>query len=159
MDTGTERLLGLLGAGGRANGPVDNATMVLGAAVVAASASIHLHLWLDGYSKITNIGPLFLAQAVTGLVLAALLVWFRRLWTAALGSGFLLATAAGFLVSVNAGFLGFRDTWSAADARVAFWDEIAGVVLLVTAGSLVGAKRLLGDRRATGPRTFAEKRS
>ena len=158
METGTKRVLGLLGAGGRDNALLDNAGMVFGAAAVATSASIHLHLWLDGYSVI-NIGPLFLAQAVTGFVLAALLIWSRRLWTAALGAGYLLATAGGFLVSVNAGFLGFRDTWSAADARVAFWDEIAGAVLLLTTGGLVGAKQLLGLRQATGPRAFAEKRS
>jgi len=43
------------------------AGIVIGAATVAVSAIIHLHLWLQGYKHIHTIGPLFLAQAVGGM--------------------------------------------------------------------------------------------
>ena len=41
-----------------------------GAAFLVWSAVIHLMLWDDGYSGISIIGPLFLAQGIGSIVLA-----------------------------------------------------------------------------------------
>ena len=48
-----------------------------GAVLIVVSAVIHLHLWATGYSSISVIGPLFLAQGVAGILLAVALGVFR----------------------------------------------------------------------------------
>jgi len=106
---------------------------VLGAAAVAMSASVHLHLWVDGYSGIATIGPLFLLQAISGYVLAVAILVLRRPVVALAGAGFLLATMAGFLLSVNVGLFGFQDSWSAPWATTAFAVEGVGAVPLLAA--------------------------
>jgi hypothetical protein len=126
----------LLFAGGRSNTIFENGVFVLGAVALGVSAGIHLHLWMNGYSVIHTIGPLFLIQSIAGFILAAVVVVFRRVLSAVLGLGYMLATITGFLVSVHLGLFGFQDTWSAPFARAAFWDEVAGAtVLLVAAGA------------------------
>jgi hypothetical protein len=57
---------------------VGTAPIVAGAALMVTTAAIHLHLWLAGYRHIPRIGPLFIAQAVTGFVAAPLVVWSRQ---------------------------------------------------------------------------------
>src|SRR4051794_15841248 len=51
--------------------PVVLVLRVLGAALLAAMAWIHLYLWGQGYSDIHLIGPAFMLNAVAGFVLAA----------------------------------------------------------------------------------------
>jgi hypothetical protein len=46
------------------------ALRVTGAALLAASAGIHLDLYLTGYRSIPTIGWLFLLQVIAGFVLA-----------------------------------------------------------------------------------------
>jgi hypothetical protein len=99
------------------------------------SAAVHLHLWLDGYSGIATIGPLFLMQAIGGFILAATILVLRRPVIALAGAGYLLATMVGFLLSVNVGLFGFQDTWSAPLATTAFAVEVVGSVLLLAAAS------------------------
>jgi hypothetical protein len=106
------------------------------------SASIHLHLWLDGYSGIATIGPLFLLQAIGGFILAIAIVVLRRPIVALAGAAYLLSTMAGFLLSVNVGLFGFQDTWSAPLATTAFVVEaVGGVVLLASATSSSAGRR------------------
>ena len=47
------------------------ALRALGAALLAAMAWIHLHLWLDGYRTIDVIGPAFLLNTLAGAVTGA----------------------------------------------------------------------------------------
>lgn len=58
---------------------------------------IHLDLWDDGYSDISTIGPLFLAQGIGSIVLALAIVALRRLALLVVGAiaafALLLATA------------------------------------------------------------------
>ncbi len=127
--------------------------LVLGAAAVAMSASSHLHLWLDGYSGIATIGPLFLLQAIGGFVLAASILLLRRPVLALAGAGYLLATMAGFLLSVNVGLFGFQDTWAAPLAMTAFAAEASGAVLLLAAATVTRASagRSGSTRSRTAP--------
>ncbi len=118
-----------------------NVLFVLGAAAVAMSASIHLHLWLDGYSGIATIGPLFLLQAIAGSTLAVATLSLRRPTIAVAAASYLLATMVGFLLSVNLGLFGFQDSWSAPLATPAFADEAAGIVLLLAAANRSSAGR------------------
>jgi hypothetical protein len=124
-----------------ATSPVRRALFILGAAAVALSAAVHLHLWLDGYSAISTIGPLFLLQAISGLVLATAILVLQRPLLAVLGAGFLLATLIGFLLSVYHGLFGFQDTWSASFATTAFAVEAGGVCLLLAAAAASTARR------------------
>jgi hypothetical protein len=128
-----------------------NALFVLGAAAVAVSASIHLHLWLDGYSAIATIGPLFLLQAISGYGLALALVAFRRLLVAVAGAGFLIATLVAFMLSVNGGLFGFEEQWSAPFATVAFVDEALGAAVLLLA--VLAVRSSAGTRGSTTSRT------
>lgn len=65
---------------------------------MAVSASIHLHLWLDGYSGIATSGPLFLLQAIGGFTLAIAILLLRRTAVSLAGAVYLLGTMTGFLL-------------------------------------------------------------
>ena len=110
------------------------AAIVMGAAMVAASAIIHLHLWRAGYRNIHLIGPLFLAQASSGIVLAALLVAYRRLVVVAAGVAFLAGSVAALLLSATVGFLGLHDGLDVPWAGWSLAIELIGLVTLVGAG-------------------------
>lgn len=87
-----------------------------GTVLVAANATIHLYLWVDGYRYIDAIGPLFLLNLVSGAVLALALALApsRFVFLAAVaGALFLAGTLAALLTSLNAEIFGFRESWSA----------------------------------------------
>jgi hypothetical protein len=109
---------------------VTNAAIVGGAALVAAASLIHLYLWADGYRHVPTIGRLFLAQGITGLLVAVGLIAWPRVALAVFGSGFLLATIAGFLISASSGLFGFMDTLDAPWAGTSLAVESAGALLL-----------------------------
>src|SRR2546421_12410802 len=86
---------------------------VAGAALLGATAGIHLDLWLTGYRDIQWIGPLFLANVVGAVVLglAVLLAPPRWLpWACAAGALLELGTLGGLLLSVTVGVPGFFRT-------------------------------------------------
>jgi hypothetical protein len=74
--------------------PISVATLgaVVGAALLACSSAIHLHLWWDGYRSIPTIGPLFLVQGIVGIALAVGVVVLRRPCALAGGALFALGT-------------------------------------------------------------------
>ena len=119
--------------------------MVLGAALVAWSGAIHLHLWNGGYRNIHIVGPLFLVQAITAFVIALATIILRWATAALAGALFLAGTIAGLLVSSWHGIFGFRDSLSAPFATLSMWVEGAGIVILVSAA--VGRHLI---RRASG---------
>jgi hypothetical protein len=127
MTSGSTRLVADRRAG------FGTAATVGGSVLTAWSAIIHLHLWNDGYRHIATIGPLFLAQGVTGLVLAgATLIW-RRPATAAAATAFLLATAAGLILSATVGLFGLHDQLDAPYAGLSLFVQGTGAALFATA--------------------------
>ena len=78
-----------------------HAALSAGAVALASSGLVHLYLWADGYRNVATIGPLFLAQALAGLVLAVSLVAYPRTFTAALGATYLLASIAALALSAT----------------------------------------------------------
>src|SRR5215472_1377392 len=82
---------------------------VAGAGLLAASAGIHLDLYLTGYRSIPTIGWLFLFQVITGLVLAAAAVATPSRLVAAAAAGFALSTLGGYLVTAWFGLFGFTE--------------------------------------------------
>lgn len=109
------------------------AARLAGAALLGASAAVHLHLWLDGYRHIPTIGPLFLAQAVVGFVLTAVLVFTPRPIVALGAIAFLLSTVGGLLLSATVGIFGFHDGLDAPYAGLSLVLECLAVVLLAVA--------------------------
>lgn len=126
FDTGRTRLAPSTG---------DTVTTALTAAAVLLSADIHLALYFDGFSDISLIGPLFMLNAVGGIVIGvAVLAW--RHWLPVLGAiGFGAATLAAYLTSRTVGLFGVHEqTWDAQSVLAMVADAVAfvgGVVLLV----------------------------
>lgn len=119
--------------------------LAAGSVGLASAGAIHLQLWAMGYRTIPTIGPLFLLQGITGVLLAVLLLLWRRLLLVVAGAGFMVATIGGLLLSVNFGLFGFRDTFAAPYAAEALALESAGVVVLAVVGiALVRGHRRLG---------------
>jgi hypothetical protein len=126
---------------GRATKPaalVASVAFAAGGLLLVWSGYIHFHLWdeNDGYRHIATIGPLFLLQSIAGLLLGLLVIAARRVWVAIVGIGFAIATMVGFLISVDHGLFGFKESWQAPDAHLAFDVEIAVIVVLLIAGAL-----------------------
>jgi hypothetical protein len=111
---------------------------VLGAALLAAMAAIHLYLWTQGYKTVSIIGPAFVLNAIAGFVLAiGVLLTPRRLlgWVAAAGALLELGTFGALMLSITVGLFGFHET----TAAELFWETVAvelvgTVVLAVLAG-------------------------
>ncbi|MQA04231.1 MAG: hypothetical protein GEV07_16390 [Streptosporangiales bacterium] len=107
------------------------------AAAVLLSADIHLVLYVEGYSDIPVIGPMFAVNVVAGLAIGVgVLVW--RHWLAAfLAAGFGAATFVAYLLSRTVGLFGVREmSWDAQGVLAAVAEVLAvvgGVVLLIAA--------------------------
>lgn len=109
-----------------------------GSGLVVVSAVVHFHLWdSDGYNRIPTIGPLFLMQAIVGVLLALATSIWRHWLLAAAEAGFALATLGGFLISVNFGLFGWQDTYSAPFASLTLYVEVAATAALIGADALL----------------------
>jgi hypothetical protein len=115
--------------------------VVLGAAAVAASAVIHLHLWLQGYKHIHLIGPLFLAQAIAGIGLALVMVAYPRFVSAVVGALYMASTIGGLLISATVGIFGFHDGLGVPWATSSLVIEVLGLVVLGAAAVVLFARR------------------
>jgi len=112
---------------------VVNGAMVLGAVLVAASGTIHLHLWMGGYRNIHIIGPMFLAQAISAFAIAIAIAVLRWATLALVGAALLAGTIGGLLATVWHGVFGFQDSLGAPYAGLSLFMEGAGIVVLVSA--------------------------
>ncbi len=123
---------------------------VAGAALLVATAGIHLDLYLTGYRSIPTIGWLFLLQVIAAFLLAlAVLVSGSRL-AAAAGAGFALSTLGGYLLSVWIGLFGFKEVRTTAGI-VAGVIEVAAFAVLAVFAATPPASRAAGHRPARGP--------
>ena len=108
-----------------------------GAALLVWSAVIHLELWNDGYRDIATVGPLFLIASIADIVLALLVVAFRRLVVLVAGAGSLALTAGGLLLSAYASFFGYTESLSVPYAKLSLYVEFGGAVVLLAAAVLL----------------------
>lgn len=108
---------------------------------MVTTAVIHLHLWLNGYRHVPRLGPLFLAQAVTGLAAGPVIAVARQVLVVIGGAAYMAASAIGLILSATVGFVGIHDglgvPWAAASLGV----ELAGFVLFSIAGVILVARR------------------
>ena len=102
---------------------------VTGAGLLAATAAIHLDLYLTGFKNIPTIGWLFLLQVIAGFLLAAAVLATGNPVVAALGAGFAIATLAGYLLSIWVGLFGFTEVRTTAGI-VAGLIEVAAFAVL-----------------------------
>jgi hypothetical protein len=82
-------------------------------ALLAWIGIVHLHLWLEGYRQIPTDGPLFLLDALAGLILAALLLVWATPLAGLIAAGYTASTLAALLISLSVGLFGFRESTSA----------------------------------------------
>jgi hypothetical protein len=114
-----------------------NFLAIVGAALLVWSGVIHIQLWSDGYRDISVIGPLFIIQGVGSIVIAAVLVIFRRLVLLAVGAVALAATAAGLLLSVYIGLFGYQESLAVPYATSSLVVEFTGAAVLLVAAAIV----------------------
>lgn len=101
----------------------------LAAAGVLLSADVHLELWATGFGGIRIIGPLFLLNAIGGLVIAvAMLAW--RHWLPALAAaGFGAATLGAFALAMTGrGLFGVHESLTGTSQRLAAVAELVALV-------------------------------
>ncbi|GAA3433257.1 hypothetical protein [Kutzneria kofuensis] len=96
------------------------------AAALVGSAGVHYFLFTQGYPGIVT--PLFLLNAIGGLVLAiAVLTW--RHWLPALGAlGFGVLTLGSYVLAATVGFLGQHDEFN---SQPEYWSVITEVICIV----------------------------
>jgi predicted lipoprotein with Yx(FWY)xxD motif len=114
---------------------------VTGAGLIAASAAMHLDLYLTGFSTVPTIGPLFLFQVIVGFALALAIVATPLIWVpsrpavdvtvAVAGAGYAIATLGGYLLSLWVGLFGFHEIRSTAGT-------VAGILEIAAFGVLLG---------------------
>jgi predicted lipoprotein with Yx(FWY)xxD motif len=118
------------------------AAMIAGAALLIASASIHLDLYLTGYRTIPTIGWLFLLQIISAFGLALAVGLTRHRLAAAAGAGFALGTLAGYLLSLKVGLFGFTEVRTTAGIVAAVIDVATFAVLApLVLGPAAGRRR------------------
>ncbi|HWB67031.1 MAG TPA: hypothetical protein VG708_09410 [Mycobacteriales bacterium] len=106
-----------------------------GAAMLGATAGIHLLLYTQGYRTVPKIGALFLLTGVVGSVLC-LAVLLPRGWlgsaVALAAAGFEVVTLAAILLSLerSRGIFNFKETWLAPHVTQSIWVECIGAVIL-----------------------------
>jgi hypothetical protein len=89
-------------------------TRVICSGLLGWVGAIHFHLWSEGYMHIPTVGPLFLADAIGGFALAALLILWPRPLAGVASAGFMVSTLAGLVISINFGLFGFKESSGAA---------------------------------------------
>ena len=124
-----------------------------GAGLLAASAAMHLDLYLTGFRTIPTIGPLFLFQVIVGfaLSLAILAAPFTPVTRrpavdatlAVAGAGYAIATLGGYLLCVWVGMFGFHEIRSTAGT-------VAGILEIAAFGVLLGLAALVADPQWLG---------
>jgi hypothetical protein len=128
------------------------ALAAIGAAFLVWSAVIHLELYGDGYSDISVIGPLFLAQGIGCIVLGLAIVAFRSLALLAAGAVAGAATAVGLLLTVHVGLFGYTESLSVPYATLSLAVEFTAAFVLVLATGLLA----LGAHARTAGGTHRE---
>ena len=109
---------------------------LLAAAAVLVSAAVHLIMWFNGVRDQYVIGPLFMLNAVAGVVIAGLLLMWRHWAPPLLAIGFGASTLGAFIISTTVGLFGVHASWSGA----AVWTAALSEAVAVVAGAVALAQ-------------------
>jgi len=101
----------------------------IAAIAVLVSAYVHLYEWLNGMRHVHVIGPLFVVNIVSGVVIAVLLVTWKHWFAPFLAFGFGATTLAGFAIATtSAGLFGDHEKWQGSYIWVAAIAEAVTVL-------------------------------
>lgn len=114
----------------------------LAAVAALVSAAVHLGMWFNGVRDEHGIGPLFLLNAVAGVVIAVLLVTWRHWIPFFLVLGLGACTLGAFAVSATVGLFGLHEHWT---GNLVWTATIAEAVAILT--GLVGLWRTAAGTR------------
>jgi hypothetical protein len=104
------------------------------AAALLGSAWVHYDLWRDGFSDIDVIGPLFLVNAVAGVVIAVAVLAWNHWIPAFLAAGFGVATLGAYVLSVTVGLFGVNEQFT---TQAEVWGVITEAVCIVLGIALI----------------------
>jgi hypothetical protein len=114
------------------------ALLVIDAGLLVASGLIHLHLWDIAYRHVATLGPLFLVQAVSAILIAVAILATRHVLAVAAGLALAAGTIAGFILARTVGIFGFTLTFSSGLANTVLVIEIVAVIMLaITVATLL----------------------
>jgi hypothetical protein len=106
----------------------------LTAAGVLVSGLVHLYLWFDGFRDVSVVGPLFLLNAVAGVVLAIAVMAWRHWIPLFVAAGFGASTLGAFVISATVGLFGVQEvfwgTWQVIAAVAEIVAVVAGLAAL-----------------------------
>ncbi len=128
---------------------------IVGAGLLAATAAMHLDLYLTGYRTVPTIGPLFLLQIIAAFVLAAAVLVTGSRLAAAAGAGFALSTLGGYLLSVWIGLFGFKEVRTTAGITAGIIEVVAFAALAVLAAAPAGQPA--AGKSTAGQRTILDR--
>jgi hypothetical protein len=122
--------------------------VVSGSGLLLYSAAIHFYLWhSEGYRHIPTIGPLFLAQAIVGVLVAVATAIFRTLPLVVAAAGMSVSSIGALVISIWWGLFGWQDSFSAPYVGLVLWVEGFSALLLGTAAVMLALPWLASLRR------------
>ncbi len=113
------------------------ALFVVDAGLMVTSGVIHLHLWDIAYRHVATLGPLFLVQAIAGLILAVAVLVTRNILVIGAALVLMAGTIGGFILVRTVGLFGFRLTFTSGLAYTVLIVEIVAVAALALTGALL----------------------
>ncbi len=121
----------------RGENPAEVILMVLAGLLVASSGAIHLYLWNIAYRPVATLGPLFLVQFVSAVVVALALIVVRRGFVLVAAVGLMVGTLVGFVLVITTGLFGFKLGFVTGWATLSVVAESMAVFVLVATGTLL----------------------
>jgi hypothetical protein len=123
------------------NRAVSWALFIVDGGLLVASGIIHLHLWDIAYRHVATLGPLFLVQAISAVVIAVAIVATRHILAVAAGLALVAGTIVGFILARTVGIFGFKLPFSSGLANTVVIIEAVAVVTLSLTGALLWRRR------------------
>jgi hypothetical protein len=117
------------------------ALFIVDGGLLVASGIIHLHLWDIAYRHVATLGPLFLVQAISAVVIAVAIVATRHILAVAAGLALVAGTIVGFILARTVGIFGFKLPFSSGLANTVVIIEAVAVVTLSITGALLWRRR------------------
>ena len=100
------------------------------AALLLAGGIVHFELWQGGYRNIPKIGPLFMANFVGSIALAAAFIASRRASVALAGIAFAAGSLVALVLSRTVGVFGFTEAIWTTQAMKTLVTEVGVIVTL-----------------------------
>jgi len=151
-----EHVIRIMGSNWGSSLPRRSASGIAGAALLVASGSIHLDLYLTGYRSIPTIGWLFLLQVIAAYVLAAAILVTGHWLAAASGAAFALGTLGGYLLSLKVGLFGFTEVRTTAGIVAGIIDVAAFAALAIAALTALTTATVTARTTATATATATD---